>query len=92
MKINYTETMLSQEDIQQIGAVIRDHLAPVTQQMAGIERRIDDSEHRLGEQIATIDHKLDRAQEDIASILTTVIDYHTALAGRVDRIEERLRS
>lgn len=42
--------------------------------------------------VAGVDRKLDQAQEDIASILTTVIDHHTALEGRVTRIEERLRS
>lgn len=44
------------------------------------------------EGVVVIDHKLDQAQEDIAAILTTVIEHHSALEQRVTRIEERLRS
>ncbi len=63
-------------------------LARITDRLKSLE--IETAKTREG--IEGIDRKLDRAQEDIAAILTTVIDYHTALAGRVDRIEERLRS
>jgi len=42
--------------------------------------------------VVAIDRKLDQAQEDIAAILTTVIEHHSALEQRVGRIEERLRS
>jgi hypothetical protein len=70
--------MLANDDLDQIRHLLREELAL--------------SERRLGAKIDAVDRKLDRAQEDIAAILTTVIDYHTALAGRVDRIEGRLRS
>jgi len=50
------------------------------------------SERRLGAKINAVDRKLDQAQEDIAAILTTVIQYHSVLEQRVTRIEARLRS
>jgi hypothetical protein len=70
--------MLAHDDLNQIRHLLREELSL--------------SERRLGAKIDAVDRKLDRAREDIAAILTTVIDYHTALAGRVDRIEGRLRS
>ncbi len=42
--------------------------------------------------VVVIDRKLDQAQEDIAAILTTVIEHHTTLERRVTRIEGRLQS
>ncbi len=91
--MNYIGAMLSHEDIQQIGTVIRDRLMPVTERLDGVEQRligvgqrIDASEARLGAKIDAMDRKLDQAQEDIAAILTTVIDHHTALEQRVTRV------
>ncbi len=42
--------------------------------------------------VVVMDRKLDQAQEDIAAILTTVIEHHSALDQRVTRIEEPLQS
>lgn len=97
--MNYIGAMLSHEDIQQIGVVIRDQFMPVTERSDGVEqrligvgRRIDAREARLDAKIDAMDRKLDQVHEDIAAILTTVIDHPTALEQRVTRIEEHLRS
>jgi hypothetical protein len=95
--------MLAHDEIDQLRGVIRAEIEAegkaTRREIAAADLRAKADLARLADQVksvdiavAGVDRKLDRAQEDIASILTTVIDYHTALAGRVDRIEERLRS
>lgn len=70
--------MLANDDLDHIRHLLREELAL--------------SERRLGAKIDAVDRKLDQAQEDIAAILTTVIEHHSALEQRVKRIEERLQS
>lgn len=70
--------MLANDDLDHIRHLLREEL--------------DLSERRLGAKIDAVDRKLDQAQEDIAAILTTVIEHHDVLEQRVTRIEEHLRS
>ncbi len=72
-------------------AVRREVVVANTQRKADFAR-IADRLTSLEIAVAGVNHKLDQAQEDIAAILTTVIDHHSALEQRVTRIEERLRS
>jgi hypothetical protein len=95
--------MLTHDDMDQLRGLIREEIEAggkairreITVTNTGTKAdlaRVADRLKSLEIAVAGVDRKLDRAQEDIASILTTVIDYHTTLAGRVDQIEERLRS
>ncbi len=64
--------MLANDDLDHIRHLLREEL--------------DLSERRLGAKIDAVDRKLDQVQEDIAAILTTVIEHHSALEQRVTRI------
>ncbi len=90
---------LIREEIEAEGKAIRREVVVAnTQRKADFARiadrltslEIETAKTRDG--VVVIDHKLDQAQEDIAAILTTVIEHHDVLEQRVTRIEERLRS
>ncbi len=95
--------MLTHDDIDQLRGVIREEVEAEgkavrrefvvanTQTKADLIR-ITDRLKSLEIAVAGVDHKLDQAQEDIAAILTTVIEHHTTLEQRVTRIEGRLQS
>ncbi len=80
------------EEVETEGKAIRREIAITNTAMKADLVRVADRLTSLAIAVEGVDHKLDQAQEDIAAILTTVIDYHTALAGRVERIEEHVRS
>lgn len=80
------------EEVEAEGKAVRREVVVAHTQIKADLVRIADRLKSLDIAVAGVDHKLDQAQEDIAAIVTTVIDHHTVLAGRVDRIAERLRS
>jgi len=87
------------EEVEAEGKAVRREIAITNTQTKADFARITDRLKSLEietaktrESVVVIDHKLDQAQEDIAAILTTVIEHHSALEQRVTRIEERLRS
>ncbi len=83
---------LIREEIEAEGKGIRREITVTSTQTKADLAQIADRLKSLDIAVTTIDHKLDQAQEDIAAILTTVIEHHSALEQRVTRIEERLRS
>jgi hypothetical protein len=94
--------MLTHDDIDQLrglmrgeieaeGQAIRREIAIASTRTQADLARIADRITSLDIAVAGVDRKLDAAQEDIAAILTTVIEHHTVLDQRVTRIEERLR-
>ncbi len=83
---------LIREEIEAEGKAIRREITITSTQTKADLARIADRLKSLAIAVAGVDHKVDQAQEDIAAILTTVIDHHTALDQRVTRIEEHLRS
>jgi len=83
---------LMREEIEAEGKAIRREITITSTQTKADLARVGDRLTSLAIAVAGVDHKVDQAQEDIAAILTTVIEHHTALEQRVTRIEEHLRS
>lgn len=81
---------LMREEIEAEGKAIRREITITSTQTKADLARVADRLTSLAIAVAGVDHKVDQAQEDIAAILTTVIDHHTALEQRVTRIEEHL--
>jgi chromosome segregation ATPase len=90
---------LLREEIAAEGAAIRRDIVVTTAgtkadlaRLADQIRSLESEAAKTREIVKAIDRKLDQAQEDIAAIMTTVIEHHSALEQRVARIEERLQS
>lgn len=83
---------LIREEIEAEGKAIRREIVVTNAGTKADLARLADQVKSVDIAVSGVDRKLDQAQEDIAAILTAVIDHHTALAGRVSRVEERLRS
>lgn len=83
---------LMREEIEAEGKAMRREVAITSTRTQADLARIADRIKSVDIAVTTIDHKLNQAQEDIAAILTTVIEHHSALEQRVTRIEEQLRS
>lgn len=81
---------LIREEIEAEGKAMRREITITSTQTKVDLTRVADRLTSLAIAVAGVDHKVDQAQEDIAAILTTVIDHHTALEQRVTRIEEHL--
>ncbi len=79
--------MLTKDDIKQIRGVVKEEIGTVGKRL---EKRIDGAETGLTAKINNLDKKVDKIQEDISEILTTVIDHHGKLEKRVTRIEDNL--
>ncbi len=81
---------LIREEIEAEGKAIRREITITSTQTKADLAWVADRLKSLAVAVAGVDHKVDQAQEDIAAILPTVIDHHTALEQRVTRIEEHL--